>query len=40
MSNEEYVRRIVFMVERISNNGYLKFIFEFVHKFFVQDTGD
>lgn len=39
MSNEEYVKCIMFMVERMSNNWYLKIIFEFVHKLFVQDTG-
>lgn len=39
MSNEEYVKCIMFMVERMGNNWYLKIIFEFVHKLFVQDTG-
>lgn len=39
MSNEEYVKCIVYMVERMSNNKYLKIIFEFVYKLFVQDTG-
>lgn len=40
MSNEEYVKCIVSMLKQMKNNGNLKIIFEFVHKLFVNDTGD
>ena len=40
MSNNEYKRCIVAMLEQIDNNEFLKRIFDYVHKYFIKRTGE
>lgn len=40
MSNEEYKKFIVIMIEKINDNRALERIYKYVHKFFVMRTGE
>lgn len=39
MNNEEYKRLICQMLESINDNGHLKKIFDYVHKYFIRRAG-
>ncbi|GAB6396377.1 hypothetical protein MOB1_06990 [Faecalimonas mobilis] len=39
MSNEDYKKSIVVMIEKINNNHALERIYKYVHKFFIRRTG-
>lgn len=39
MSNEEYKKYIVEMLDKINNNEHLKRIFNYVHKFYIKIAG-
>lgn len=39
MSNEEYKKYIIEMIQKINNPEHLKRIFNYVHKFFIRRTG-
>ena len=39
MSNEEYKRYVIEMIQKIDDSEYLKRIFNYVHRFFIRKTG-
>ncbi len=39
MSNEEYKKFIIVMIEKINDNHTLERIYKYVHKFFIRRTG-
>lgn len=40
MSNEEYKKNILVMLERIDSNEHLKRIFNYIHKYFIRKAGE
>lgn len=40
MSNKEYQKYIIEMIQKIDNNQNLKRIFNYVHKYFIRRTGE
>lgn len=39
MSNEDYKKSIIVMIENLNDNHTLERIYKYVHKFFIRRTG-